>query len=346
MMKFISWNCRGLGHPSKIASLKDLADHEKPGIIMIQETKQRLQEMTRIIEQLRHYEGQICEARGASGGITTMWNKNIWICTSNTINPYLIKFILEKKEEHKQIVIYNIYAPNHFRDKEQCWATLQEDIQAEDNRNIILGGDLNLILHSNEKRGGIFTHDPYRAKLEKIMQECDLVDIIPKNRRYTWNNRRLGRDNIMERLDRILVNTSFLSEFSTAHATILPYLASDHYPISIVLEAHCPLGPLPFKYNSLWRSNPIVDQIVKTTWQHHIEGSLGLIWECKLKNTKNALKKWVKQHYKEPENVKAELKNKLKENHRKIEENGLSHEDKALESDIYYQLYQVNREEE
>jgi len=36
----------------------------------------------------------------------------------------------------------------------------------------------------------------------------------------------------------------------------------------------------------------------------------------------------------------------LKETHRKIEENGLSQEDKALESDIYYQLYQVNKEEE
>ena len=239
---------------------------------MIQETKQRLQEMTRIIDQFKHYEGHICEAREASGGITTMWNKNVWTCTSNTINQYWIKVILEKQAQHKQIVIYNIYSPNHFRDKEQCWATLQENIQAEDNNNIILGGDLNLILHSNEKRGGIFTYDPYRAKLEDIMQECDLFDIIPKNRRYTWNHRRLGKENIMERLDRILVNTTFLSEFSTAHDAILPYLASDHYPTNIFLEAHCPLGPLPFKYSSLWHSNPIVDQIVKTAWQHHIEG--------------------------------------------------------------------------
>ena len=246
---------------------------------MIQETKQRLQEMTKIIEQFRHYEGQICEARGASGGITTMWNKNIWKCISKTTNSHWIKVILEKHAEDKQTVIYNIYAPNHFRDKDQCWDTLQEDIQVEDNRNIIVGGDLNLILHSNEKRGGNFQHDPYRAKLENIMQECDLVDIIPKNRRYTWNNRRLGRDNILERLDRILVNTSFLSEFSTAHADVLPYTASDHYPTSIVLEAHCPLGPLPFKYNSLWRNNPTVDQIVQTAWHIHIEGSPGYIWE-------------------------------------------------------------------
>ena len=88
MMKIISWNCRGLGHPSKTTALKDLIDHEKPGILMIQETKQRLQEMKGIIDQLRHYDGHICEARGAFGGITTIWNKNVWTCTSNTINQY------------------------------------------------------------------------------------------------------------------------------------------------------------------------------------------------------------------------------------------------------------------
>lgn len=151
IMKVISWNCRGLGHLSKIVSLKDLTAHEKPGIVMIQETKQKLQEITTIIEQLRHYEGQICEARGASRGITTMWKKNTWKCTSKIVNPYWIKVTLEKQAEDKQIVIYNIYAPNHFRDKDQCWATLPEDIQTEDNRNIIFGGDLNLILHSMKK---------------------------------------------------------------------------------------------------------------------------------------------------------------------------------------------------
>ena len=95
---------------------------------MIQETKQILQEMKGIIDQLRHYDGHICQARGASGGITTIWNKNVWTCTSNTISQFWVKVALEKQAEHKQIVIYNIYSPNHFRDKEQFWATLQEDI--------------------------------------------------------------------------------------------------------------------------------------------------------------------------------------------------------------------------
>ena len=169
MMKALSWNSRELGHLSKIAALKDLIAHEKLGIIMLQETKQGHQEMKGIIDQLKQYEGKICESRGASGGIATIWNQSTWTCISDTINQYWIKVTLENQEDNKRIVIYNIYAQNDFRDKEQCWASLKADIDEEDNNNIILDGDLNLILHSNEKRGGIFTHDPYRTKLETIM---------------------------------------------------------------------------------------------------------------------------------------------------------------------------------
>eukprot|EP00253_Pinus_taeda_P010059 PITA_10059 len=72
----------------------------------------------------------------------------------------------------QQIVIYNVYAPNHYRDKEVCWASLSNNIAEEDSNNIILGGDLNLILHANEKRGGNFTPDPFRNQLENIMQDA------------------------------------------------------------------------------------------------------------------------------------------------------------------------------
>ena len=101
MMKVISWNCRGLGHPSKIVFLKDLIDHEKPGILILQETKQGHQEMKGIIDQLKQYEGYICESRGASGKIVTIWNQSTWTCISNTITRYWIKVNLENQVDNK-----------------------------------------------------------------------------------------------------------------------------------------------------------------------------------------------------------------------------------------------------
>eukprot|EP00253_Pinus_taeda_P031705 PITA_31705 len=97
--------------------------------------------------------------------------------------------------------IYNIYSPNQYREKEACWNTLEANLEEDQDNNLILAGDLNLVLHANEKRGGTFTADPFRNRLEHIMQGQELVDIKPKNRLYTWSNRRLGAGNIMERLD-------------------------------------------------------------------------------------------------------------------------------------------------
>jgi len=75
------------------------------------------------------------------------------------------------------------------------------------------------------------------------MQDRELVDVAPKNRRYTWSNRRLGIGNIMERLDRFLINVSFLSSFSVGYASILSSSASDHYPITLLWKPTAPLDP-------------------------------------------------------------------------------------------------------
>eukprot|EP00253_Pinus_taeda_P004732 PITA_04732 len=76
----------------------------------------------------------------------------------------------------------------------------------------------------------------------------------------------------MERLDRFLVNISYLSSFSVGYANILNTSASDHYSITLTLETHCPLGPIPFKYNPLWNWIPAVREIVQKTWSQHVEG--------------------------------------------------------------------------
>lgn len=118
--------------------------------------------MKKIITYHKQYKGSVCESRGASGGIATLWDQNTWSLIAETIHQHWINTALENTSNNQRIVIYNVYAPNHYRDKEQCWGTLKEIIDEEENNNIILGGDLNLILHSNEKQGGCFSSDPYR----------------------------------------------------------------------------------------------------------------------------------------------------------------------------------------
>lgn len=79
---------------------------------------------------------------------------------------------------------------------------------------MILGGDLNLVRNIEEKFGGSYHVDPSREAMETIMEQNKLIDILSSNGKYTWNNKRMGKSNIKERLDCILVQEDIVSSFN------------------------------------------------------------------------------------------------------------------------------------
>ena len=111
--------------------------------------------------------------------------------------------------------VINIYSPNHYKEKEQCWATLKEALQETQARKIILGGDLNLVRSIEEKFGGNYQADPSCESLEEIMEKYSLLDIPPNNGKYTWNNKRVGKSNIKETLDRILIQENIVAMYNS-----------------------------------------------------------------------------------------------------------------------------------
>jgi hypothetical protein len=89
--------------------------------------------------------------------------------------------------------------------KKEIAGNLFKTILSEnDLENIILGGDLNVTLSTEEKRGGSIVRDPAREWVEDLISTWDLMDIKPSRGRYTWTNKRVGPGHIAARLDRFL----------------------------------------------------------------------------------------------------------------------------------------------
>jgi len=133
----------------------------------------------------------------------------------------------------KKYSVINIYAPNHYKEKEQCWATIKEALKEMQVGKIILGGDLNLVRSIEEKFGGTYHTDPSRDI--KIMEQHNLIDILLSNRKYTLSNKRVGKSNIKERLDRILIQENIAAVHSSIKSKNLHTIASDHKPVTIVM---------------------------------------------------------------------------------------------------------------
>lgn len=69
MKSTIFWNCRGLGSPSSINSLKSLVRKYSPEILFLSEIKSNKLEVRRIQEKLRYDRSDCVEANGRAGGL-------------------------------------------------------------------------------------------------------------------------------------------------------------------------------------------------------------------------------------------------------------------------------------
>jgi len=96
-----------------------------------------------------------------------------------------------------------------------------------------LGGDLNLVLNVEENFGGVYHSYPSRDAIENIMEKNNLIDIPPNNGKYMWNNKRVGSNNIKERLDRILVQDNIISNYNSARSRIIHTTTSYHKMVVI-----------------------------------------------------------------------------------------------------------------
>ena len=104
--------------------------------------------------------------------------------------------------------------------------------------------------------------DPIRETVDEIILDWDLMDIKPASGKYTWNNKRLGPGHIAARLDRFLVQDSFLLLGLNISSKILPFGVSDHKPILLEMAINKNWGPIPFRFNPLWANQSDFLQIV------------------------------------------------------------------------------------
>ena len=78
-MQITSWNCRGLGNPKKAEAVKDLLRMEPSDILLLQETKISEDALLLLSKtKWKNNFGKDVSARGTSGGLATLWSKDVF----------------------------------------------------------------------------------------------------------------------------------------------------------------------------------------------------------------------------------------------------------------------------
>jgi len=112
MMKFTSWNIRGLGSKRKQRLISNRMKQEALDMMFIQETKCSIQKIKEIYSKwLNHFDFLEVKAENTAGGILTLWNpKKIGIIDVEASRNYL-SVVIQPVGDREIYLVTNVYGP-------------------------------------------------------------------------------------------------------------------------------------------------------------------------------------------------------------------------------------------
>ncbi|CAN1188832.1 Putative ribonuclease H protein At1g65750 [Linum perenne] len=164
-------------------------------------------------------------------------------------------------------------------------------------------GDFNSILSADDKRGGVpFNRSRHKSFIDTV-EVCGLSDLRFDGPRFTWS-----RNRVLVRLDRALVNNSWLAAFPESHVVHAHKLKSDHRPI-FVRPSNQVFRSIdkPFRFMSAWFTHNSFLFFLSKKWPK------GSLLPTALQSFAKDLRHWNKHVFGNIFRRKARLTNKLKE---------------------------------
>ena len=164
--------------------------------------------------------------------------------------------------------------------------------------NLIMGGDLNLTMHSSKIWGKKVVLDPLSSFFKQLFDSMGLIDTAPTIAGPTWRNSRVGDEGISKRLDRFLIASSLIPTLLVHWVWTHTFDISNHYHVS--LEWNKSLGSYnyPFKFNRSWLNDQDFVSWVTDRWSRLSPSSPGSELDHlshKFRSLKMEVKDWIKE---------------------------------------------------
>lgn len=217
---------------------------------------------------------------GPSGGLITLWDSKYFRLSSSQVSRHWISVCGTIISHKFQCAIINLYNPCSVESRALVWQELVE-FSANNPLPCLISGDFNEILNPHERGSQSFSPQG-SLDFHDFIQKVGLIELKASNGLFTW-----FRGRSKSKLDRIFVQSEWLSIFPSLKLSLLKRGLSDHRPLLLQPE-DCNWGAKPFRFLNCWLSHPQCLKIIQSAW---LKGSNLSIPE-KLRVTKEDLKIW------------------------------------------------------
>ncbi|KAI9094269.1 hypothetical protein K1719_026851 [Acacia pycnantha] len=202
-------------------------------MVILSETKTENPRLFRSLEQFGFDGFALVPSVGRSGGLVAVWKKALIKVSVLREERQFFHFscCLNGELPFYLTAVYAIPIPSF---KQMLWSDLKNLAGSMVSPWVVLG-DFNDIISSNDRTGGAGVNFSRIQLFNDRILSCNLSDMGFCGPAYTWKGpRNVGFSRLFERLDRALVNPSWLSTFSECFLQVLPRSKySDHNPICL-----------------------------------------------------------------------------------------------------------------
>ncbi|XP_019228736.1 PREDICTED: uncharacterized protein LOC109209844 [Nicotiana attenuata] len=240
------------------------------------------------------------EARGtaecSTRRIWVIWNPNVLQYTVLEKHDQIIHGSVKILNNNKEFYFSAVYGLHNIHDRKSLWGVIR-NITGQCIRPWLLMRDFNSILGAEDRMHGSEVQDNETRDFKEAIEDCSFAELPTLGRTYTWTN-----GHVFSRIDRAIVNDSWMINMPHHQVQIMNSMFSDHSPLGIEIEVRRDNKKRPFKFYNCMADHPEFGKIVENNWTMR-NGSMEAIWR-NLKSMKAALKQLNNMEFK---NVKEKI---------------------------------------
>ncbi|KAG5535782.1 hypothetical protein RHGRI_023523 [Rhododendron griersonianum] len=176
------------------------------------------------------------------------WNPQVLQVDLVFSSPQLI-VVKVLPEDRKLFYVSYVYGQNNMMQRRRLWDNMIVLLPTIGDAPWIQLGDFNVVRKMTKRLVGFDANAA--MEFNACLDTIGMDDMPFKGLWFTWSNKRGGGGDIKSKLDRVLINASWLDVFPESETTFLAPGISDH---SFILVSVLPgiSRKTPFKFFSFW----------------------------------------------------------------------------------------------
>ncbi|GJX34584.1 RNA-directed DNA polymerase, eukaryota, reverse transcriptase zinc-binding domain protein [Tanacetum coccineum] len=335
------WNIRSMNQKKKQEAVLNLIHDEKISICGIVETHLKPSKIDKVAEKAFGGWDWVSNSSHSMNScrILVGWDKNkINLMMVHMTNQVMLT-IVEILDSKQKFFCSFVYACNSGSDRRNLWEELRKMKMSTSGKPWILMGDFNVTLRIEEHSAGGSRRTKDMQEFLDCVNDIEVEDVNQSGLHFTWiKSPSQPTTSILKKLDRVMINTEFLSKFGGSNARFQPFLISDHSPVVVTIPNSLKDVKKAFRLSNFITDKVEFNDVVKENWYCNCDGYNMYKLVKKLKILKGPLKKLAWKNGNMFQYVKA-LEEDLKKAQIKVEENPF---DAKVKEDMINILYKYN----